>query len=162
MQPASIPIRASALGKPYLREHDVGQRIFFNLSHTKERAVVAVARARVGVDVEEEVEDYPYMEVADRYFADGEAGALKRESDTARRADLFFRYWTRKEALLKASGEGMHGELKEADLSSPGPGVRYKGAEWTAVELEPEGKFYCCLVVEGRVSRVELYGWEPR
>jgi 4'-phosphopantetheinyl transferase len=161
-----IPIRSTEKGKPYLRVEDVGQSIFFSLSHAANRAMVAVARARVGVDVEEAVDDYPHMDVAEAYFAEGEAEALRGKKDPGERGKLFFSYWTRKEALLKATGEGLYRDLREIDLSRAGSTkeapIGYGGGDWAIVELEPDGKLFCSLAVEGSVRNIERYEWGPR
>jgi len=39
-------------------------------------------------------------------------------------------------------------------------GIIYRGAEWTAVELEPEGRLFCCFVVEGALAGIEFYDWK--
>jgi 4'-phosphopantetheinyl transferase len=161
MPSGDIPILDLARGKPYLSEGEVGQKISFSLSHTANTAMVAVARGRVGVDVEEAVYDYPHMEVAERFFAKGEVEALRGEKDGLKRMELFFNYWTRKEALLKATGEGLYEGLKSIDLSGMGTTVDYGGSRWTVAELEPDGKLFCCVVLEGSLTHMERYQWEP-
>jgi len=155
-----VPIATTAKGKPYLRE-GAGRGIHFSLSHTHGVAMAAVARERVGVDIEEMAEDYPHMEVAENFFAREEVEALQAEADPQKRARLFFSYWTRKEALLKATGEGLYEDLRSIDLSGMGATVDYRGSEWTVVELEPDGKLFCCFVLEGSLTHMERYQWEP-
>lgn len=156
----AIELWVSAKGKPSLKGRH-GQELHFSLSHAALTAVVAVSRARVGVDVERLVEDYPHMDVADGFFARGEAERLRAEKDAPARAALFFSYWTRKEALLKASGEGLYGGLDGIDLSAAGSEVTYRGKKYSVAELEPEGRSLCSLAVEGPLGRVERYRWEP-
>jgi 4'-phosphopantetheinyl transferase len=79
----------------------------FNLSHSTDLAVVAVAADRdVGVDIEA-LRPVPEMEeIARRYFSDREAIDLMQSAGDAREQN-FFRIWTRKEAFIKAIGEGL-------------------------------------------------------
>jgi 4'-phosphopantetheinyl transferase len=79
----------------------------FNLSHSNALAVVAVAADReVGVDIEA-FRPVPEMEeIARRYFSDREAIDLMQSAGDTREQN-FFRIWTRKEAFIKAIGEGL-------------------------------------------------------
>lgn len=159
--PLEVPIATTAKGKPYLAIGSGQRPLQFSLSHTKEVAVVALAMTRVGVDIEGVPEGYPVMDVAERFFAAGEVEALRAEVDPQRRTLLFLRYWTKKEALLKASGEGLHGDLKGLDMSRAGPQVEHAGARWTVAEMTAGGSLLICLAVEGKLAAVEPYRWEP-
>jgi len=92
-------------GKPQLSDPPAALR--FNLSHSDALAVVAVAADRdVGVDIEA-LRPVPEMEeIAHRYFSDQEAIDLMQSAGDAREQN-FFRIWTRKEAFIKAIGEGL-------------------------------------------------------
>jgi 4'-phosphopantetheinyl transferase len=159
--PGDVRMAITAKGKPYLK----GEGLNFSLSHAKRVAAVAVARARVGVDVEDMVIDYPHMEVAERFFVKGEVEALKAEGDPLKRVALFFSYWTRKEALLKASGEGLYEDLKDTDFSKPGSTAGFRidhgGSRWTVAELEPAQGVFCSVALEGDLRSIERYAWEP-
>jgi 4'-phosphopantetheinyl transferase len=159
--PRDVRMAITAKGKPYLK----GEGLNFSLSHAKRVAVVAVARARVGVDVEEMVIDYPHMEVAERFFVKGEVEALRAEGDPLKRVALFFSYWTRKEALLKASGEGLYEDLRDTDFSKPGSTAGFQidhgGSRWTVAELEPAQGVFCSVALEGDLRSIERYAWEP-
>jgi 4'-phosphopantetheinyl transferase len=159
--PRDVPIATAVKGKPCLK----GGGTYFSVSHTKAVAVVAVALARVGVDVEEMDAGFPHAEVAERFFSEGEAHAVRAEADPQRRAAIFFSYWTRKEALLKASGEGLHADPKCVDFSvtqkGEGSWMDHGGVRWAVAELEPERGVFCSLALEGGLRRVERYAWEP-
>jgi len=159
--PGDVRMAITAKGKPYLK----GGGPHFSLSHAKRVAIVAVARARVGADVEEMVMDYPHMEVAERFFVKGELEALKAEADPMKRVALFFSFWTRKEALLKASGEGLYEDLKDTDfskaVSAAGFQMDHGGSRWTVAELEPAQGVFCSVALEGDLRSIERYVWEP-
>ena len=94
-------IRFGENGKPYFEESGVS----FNLSHAGQYAVCAVGRGALGCDIERM---RPYSErVAERFFHPYETGLLASEPDPERRQALFFRLWTLKESVLKASGKGL-------------------------------------------------------
>lgn len=99
-------------GKPYL---PAVPKLKFNLSHSHEMALVAVARdIEVGVDVEWLRPLEECMTIAERFFPPSEAAALA-EVPAGEREMEFFRRWTRIEAKLKARGIGLYGAGLELD-----------------------------------------------
>jgi 4'-phosphopantetheinyl transferase len=102
--PGSLRFEYGPEGKPALL--DAGD-LRFNLAHSGELALYAIARGRaVGVDVERVRELRDADAVARRFFAPAEAEAL-RELPAERRPLAFFTCWTRKEAYVKARGGGL-------------------------------------------------------
>jgi len=100
--PAAIRFEENRFGKPSLA--DAGD-IHFNLSHSHGHAVVAIARGfEVGIDIEL-VRTSP-IEVATLFFSEEERAALARLGPDAV-DEAFFACWTRKEAVVKALGEGL-------------------------------------------------------
>ena len=103
----------SSHGKPGLSE----SRLDFNVSHTEGMAVFGFTRGRrIGVDVERIRADFRLDEVAERFFSVAERAALNDLPMGARHA-AFFRIWTRKEAYIKARGEGLAHPLEQFDVS---------------------------------------------
>ena len=96
---------ASPAGKPRIDD------LHFNLSHGGEVAVVAVSGEReVGVDVEPVRRDSQAEVVAPRVLAAPELAELAAAPAPARH-ELFLRFWTRKEALVKAYGVTLDTDL---------------------------------------------------
>ena len=95
------------LGKPWLVNVPAGPR--FNLSHTRGMVAVATAtRHAVGVDVE--ASDRLLSSdtaIAEQHFTSREVSALRHIKNAQSRRALFFWLWTRKEAILKATGKGL-------------------------------------------------------
>jgi 4'-phosphopantetheinyl transferase len=91
----------------------------FNLSHSADLALVAVAWERpVGVDLEQWKREMDHLALAERFFSPAERASLRALSE--RRDDLvhgFFSAWSRKEAYLKARGEGVTRGLHHFDVS---------------------------------------------
>ncbi len=115
--PAEIEIVTAPRGKPALGPRHGDCALRFNISHSGALAVFAFALGReVGVDVEE-FRNVPDVEgMAARYFSPREAAELMR-LPADRREAAFLACWTRKEAFIKALGEGLHYPLKSFEVS---------------------------------------------
>ena len=110
-------------GKPAI----VGQErdgLHFNLSHSGDLALVAVARGgEVGVDVERWDAEVEHLELAERFFSPAERDALRAlAGDPEAVVAGFFAAWSRKEAYLKATGHGITRGLHHFDVTLA-PGV---------------------------------------
>ena len=109
-----IRFRYQEHGKPILEgESDLR----FNVSHTDGLALMAFVRQRaLGVDVEKLGREIEAEQLAERFFSEPERQALRhlkgRELQVA-----FFRCWTRKEAYIKAKGNGLSMPLHQFDVS---------------------------------------------
>ena len=166
-EPASLRFAYGEAGKPELAGERAGD-LRFNLSHSGDRALLAVTRGReVGIDVElvRTVE----TDLADTFFAAGELQALSLLRGAEWQA-AFFRCWTRKEAYLKALGAGMSLRLDGFEVSlapgSPASLVRVlsdatEAARWQ-MEDEPVGEDYAAaLASPTRGWRMRLVGEQP-
>jgi 4'-phosphopantetheinyl transferase len=111
VKPASIAFATSAHGKPALVSGD----LTFNLSHAGGLAALGIAREHaIGVDIEEV---RPLKEdVAGRFFSAREVSAL-RALPAAEQVGAFYRCWTRKEAIVKAIGDGLSHPLDTFDVT---------------------------------------------
>jgi 4'-phosphopantetheinyl transferase len=105
--PSSLRFATGTYGKPELQDATGERRIHFNISHSEDVALYGISRAcPVGVDVEY-VRTFPdYERVAQEFFSRAECRSLKATREEVR-TQRFFELWTRKEALLKATGEGL-------------------------------------------------------
>lgn len=104
MPPHALAFAYGPTGKPLLAEHP---GLHFNLSHSGERAVLALCEdGEVGVDLESIRHRAQVLPVALRFFSGPEAAAVAAAAGEAQVA-TFLRTWTRKEAVLKATGRGM-------------------------------------------------------
>ena len=103
--PEEIELERCEHGKPRLAANP--DRLAFNLSHSGDLALVAVARDReVGVDVERVKPERDLVALAERALAP-EAAAAVREAAEPERTRLFYELWTRHEARLKCLGVGL-------------------------------------------------------
>jgi 4'-phosphopantetheinyl transferase len=88
-------------GKPALAGAGAECGLHFNLCHTDGYSACAVSRYEVGLDIE--ASDRPTnLDLSRQVFSPGEASLAQSD------ANLFFRFWTLKEAFIKATGEGLH------------------------------------------------------
>jgi len=114
--PSELQFEQEEFGKPFLTE-SCGATIHFNLSHSDNLAVVAVtATGPVGVDVERVRAIPDWKRVANRIFSSSENAALS-SVDRHQRERAFYNCWTRKEAIIKATGEGLSARLDAFDVT---------------------------------------------
>ena len=146
-------------GKPALIDPDGGsrRRLEFNLSHSGDLGLVALAWERpVGVDLERWEREMDHLELAKRFFSPAERASL--QALASRRDDLvhgFFAAWSRKEAYLKARGEGVMRGLHHFDVSlAPGEPARLLADRldaaidgWRMRSIVPDRGFSGAIVV---------------
>ncbi|HUV36140.1 MAG TPA: 4'-phosphopantetheinyl transferase superfamily protein [Patescibacteria group bacterium] len=105
--PAELRFGVGPHGKPALQGTAAGERVEFNMSHSRWMALFAVASHRaVGVDIEYIRGDVAYEKIAGRFFHDTEEAYLRRLTEQERRG-AFFVHWTYKEAYIKGRGRGL-------------------------------------------------------
>lgn len=162
--PRRLRFRYNEYGKPFLEDDAVS----FNLSHSGGVALFAITRSReIGVDIECIRKDFDCLEIARRFFSEQEQKALE-----ALPADLqsiaFFNCWTRKEAFIKAIGEGVSFPLDRFDVSlAPGQLARLisirgdsSAAEgWNLQELQVGDRYAAAVVVEGGDCELQFWEW---
>jgi 4'-phosphopantetheinyl transferase len=117
IEPGEVRLDQEANGKPCLEaSHPSGLR--FNLSHSEGLMVAAFGcDCRIGIDVEKIREDFDIEEIWERFFSPAERQSL-RTIPLAEKYAAFFRCWTRKEAYIKARGEGLSHPLHQFDVST--------------------------------------------
>jgi 4'-phosphopantetheinyl transferase len=150
-------------GKPKLAAPWDARGIRFNLSHSHEKAVVAVAQgAEVGVDIEFVRADFAFHEVANHFFTEREVAALRALPPELQR-HAFYKCWTSKEALLKAKGTGLSGALDEIEISLSEERHVQIGAlvsGWSLLELAAGDDYEAALVIQERAEEVLCYRWQ--
>jgi 4'-phosphopantetheinyl transferase len=117
--PAQIEFEYNEFGKPSVLEVPGGRVVNFNVSHTDELALFAFTRCgKVGVDIETMRTDLIDDRVAEQFFSIREQSDLKSLNVGDRERDrAFFNCWTRKEAFVKARGQGLSLALDQFDVS---------------------------------------------
>lgn len=117
VDPTELVFGYEPSGKPFLRHRPSDHDLRFNLSHSGRLVAVAMARGReVGVDIESihSVDDWSLL--TGRIFSGRELAELNA-LPASRQRQAFFNGWTRKEAYLKATGEGLSDALPSIEVT---------------------------------------------
>ncbi len=154
--PEKLRLAYGEKGKPFLEVSP--KPISFNLAHSGGRAIYAFSANReLGVDLELIREDMTGEQIAKRFFSSYEIEVLNAVPATLRN-EAFFNCWTRKEAYIKARGEGLSMPLDEFDVSlTPGePAALLRNhvdddeiSRWELLALPVAPGYVGALVVEG-------------
>jgi 4'-phosphopantetheinyl transferase len=167
IHPEEIGFVTGPHGKPAVVPEQ-SQEVEFNVSHSRDTALIAIARRIVGVDVEAVDDKTPRDELAARFFSEIECRdyfSLPAELRTA----AFYRLWTCKEAYIKATGQGLSlplGQFSVASLPDRRPGlfhVEGQPAEidrWSFVMLPMDAMFFAALAVEGHGWTLQRSSWD--
>ena len=155
--PEAIELVYGPRGKPALSPGFADLGLRFNVSHSEDVAVYAFSRGReIGVDVEAVRELRDADDIAARFFS-------RRENEAYRALDPrdkplgFFNCWTRKEAFIKALGDGLYHPLDRFDVSlAPGEPARILRVDdapgedcgWHMEAFSPASEFVAAVVVE--------------
>jgi 4'-phosphopantetheinyl transferase len=112
VEPSALEFTAGEYGKPALAAHlPFARAVSYNLSHSRDRALLAVSDGReLGIDIEQIRPRTNALALASRYFFSTEKDAVANAADEEREA-VFLRFWTAKEAVIKAQGIGLSAPL---------------------------------------------------
>ncbi len=161
--PGELTFTSDANGKPHLAKERALQ---FNLAHTADLMLLAVTRgAPLGVDVERIRRLSDPRGIARRFFSAREADWLC-QVNAAELDRAFFRLWTRKEAILKATGEGISSGLNSIELLDAHHHLQEtvrrhpsnpEATSWVLTELEPASGFVASLALPATAGRPVLH-----
>ena len=170
LAPGALQFVYSPYGKPSLMGEAGAQRMVFNLSHSHGIALFAFARGReLGIDLERIRPEAAQDGVAERFFSAKEVSTLRSLPEHAQPLG-FFNCWTRKEAYIKARGEGLSLPLNQFDVSLvPGEPAallesRVDPADinrWTLRALNMGTQYVAAMVVEGQQWNLKCWDWQP-
>lgn len=168
--PRSIEFTPGPHGKPEIVASQLGIDLRFNLAHSQELALIAISLGRdVGVDLEFMREDFAGDEIADRFFSKNEIEQLKKVAPESR-TSAFFNCWTRKEAYVKARGDGLSFPLDQFDVSlAPDSRATLLGnridptetARWDLVELSPDPEYAAAIASEKGWRNLRRWSFDP-
>ncbi|MBK8465894.1 MAG: 4'-phosphopantetheinyl transferase superfamily protein [Chloracidobacterium sp.] len=140
--------------------------IRFNASSSNCVGIIAIALdTRIGIDIEFVDDTFPTLELAEKYFSADEVralGNLQPELQTA----AFFDCWTKKEAYVKAVGDGMSHPLPELVISSDEQGqfsvdaISGKAADWCFTSFIPQQNYIASLAYEGERRAESYFSWQ--
>ncbi|HTR42237.1 MAG TPA: 4'-phosphopantetheinyl transferase superfamily protein [Pseudomonadales bacterium] len=166
--PAQLHFTYSKRGKPALRDISGQSMLHFNVAHSKDLILIAVTRAcAVGVDVEWIHPINDAEDIAARFFSPRETAKLMALANE-QRIPAFFYLWTRKEAWLKATGDGISEMLNQVEVSflpeEPASVLAISGnveaaQRWTMMGLPPAPGFAAAITMEARDLQFSCWQW---
>ena len=168
-EPDVLVFDCSVQGKPQLSDPWSGCGLLFNVSHSHDQALIAVAMGhQVGVDIERVENGRDHMALASRYFSEQEQAELLA-LPVRERGRAFYACWTRKEAFVKAVGDGITYGLDAFSVSvlpeEERPSLtlhKNSGNEetWSVFNLQVGGDYMAALVVAGDIGSVRFQNRE--
>jgi 4'-phosphopantetheinyl transferase len=163
--PAELEFRYGPQGKPALCNTDSVSPLHFNLSHSQGLALYAFSRGReVGVDLELIRPEFATEEIANRYFSTQEVKELQALPQDLQ-PEGFFLCWTRKEAYVKARGEGLQVSLGSFNVSlTPGQPAELHSVDcsrWTLRSFRLAERYAAAVVGGGKEWRLQHWEWKP-
>jgi 4'-phosphopantetheinyl transferase len=170
IRPEAVRFTYGPRGKPFLASPLDAYGLHFNLSNSDELALMGFVFGReLGVDVEFLRQMNDCEEIAERFFSESERRML-RTIPFPTKQEAFFNCWTRKEAYLKAVGEGLAAPLDSFDVTlAPGEPPRMltlkgdagQAARWFFHHLRPADNYVGALAIEGSEGGTwEVKAWE--
>ena len=154
---ATLAFATGENGKPVLLG---SPEVHFNVSHSDGTVLIAIASVEIGVDIERIDRSVDYAGVAQSVFSRSEIEILCEASD-ARRGEVFFSIWTRKEAYLKATGAGFSSNLPMISTAASDGTIEDHGdsagrSAWHVFDLPAGGYFKAALVTAARECRIDF------
>ncbi|HUC86075.1 MAG TPA: 4'-phosphopantetheinyl transferase superfamily protein [Candidatus Acidoferrales bacterium] len=167
VEPAQHEFTLGPQGKPESVAAQGLERLHFNVSHSDSMVLYAITRATaVGVDIERIRHMDDLDNLAQQFFTAGEAATL-RALPAEKRLVAFFNCWTRKEAFLKATGQGIAGGMNTVEVTlAPDESARLlnlggdtnAARGWILDPLVPAAGYLAALAYQG--PRLKLGCWE--
>jgi len=168
IEPSQLQFCYSPHGKPALADADTTGMLQFNLSHSGGVALYAVACERqIGIDIERLRPFSELEQIAKRFFSNREYEELRALSPSQQH-DAFFRYWTLKEAYVKATGQGLSLALNQFEVSLASresavvlktPVDSQEASHWSLKELSPGHGYVAAIAVEGDSWQIKCWQW---
>jgi 4'-phosphopantetheinyl transferase len=167
VSPESLSFVYGAQGKPEVVQADAPP-LRFNVAHSEDVLLIGVTRGRIiGVDVEQVRPIHDLVLVAGRFFSARESETLNA-LPIGQQTSAFFNAWTRKEAILKAYGDGISEVLNTVEVSLlPGePAVLFsiRGSEdeaklWSLCAADAPTGFVAALAVQQPVEEITSFDY---
>jgi 4'-phosphopantetheinyl transferase len=167
-EPSLVKFCYSETGKPAVAASSKADSMRFSLSHSEGIALYAFTRdTKIGVDIEYIRAISEMDQIADHFFSAKE-NAVFRDLPESLKKDAFMICWTRKEAFIKAIGDGLSYTLDKFEVSlRPGEPSRLRYIEgnspavsvWFIQDLMAGSKFAAAYAVEGKAHQVHCYQW---
>jgi len=163
-----VQFAAGPHGKPSLRIKPGMESVEFNLSHSDSIALLAISHQPVGIDVERVRQDPEHDSIAQQFFSPAEVCEYYRYQK-ADRPRAFTRFWTRKEAYIKATGQGLTIPLRSFTVSSTPQNLSLplvnralcSASMWKMCGIDVGPGFEAAIVYQGEIKQFLLLRGRP-
>ncbi|MGD1853788.1 MAG: 4'-phosphopantetheinyl transferase family protein [Leptolyngbyaceae cyanobacterium] len=154
--PAALVFDYGPYGKPFLQGDNALQ---FNLSHSGEYALCGVAQQTVGLDIELLRPMDRLDGLVKRCLASSEQIAITQAASEQKSA-LFLKYWTCKEAYLKATGQGISESLSAIEVSLTScPRLKVADQRWQLQVFTPCDGYTGAVVTTPEISCIRRWAY---
>ncbi len=169
LNPQAIEFTYNAYGKPGLNS-ERGSGLQFNLSHSHGIVLYAITRSDpVGIDLEYIRQNLAWQQIAQQYFSVAEVTALNQLAE-AERCQAFFHGWTRKEAYIKARGQGLSIPLNQVEVSLDPQFAALLATlhqpqaihHWTLHAITPEVNYAGAIAIAGKGHQIRYWQGSPQ
>lgn len=158
--PEKLSIKKAEHGKPYLADYP---ELAFNLSHSADRLMIAVGwNCQLGVDMEICKQRINLSGLANKCFAEEELAYWTQLPETQKN-QVFYRFWTRKEAFVKATGHGIASGLNQCVINPEKPseflrvpGLFGKASTWHVLDIDLGEGICSALVSDKMFAEIKL------
>jgi 4'-phosphopantetheinyl transferase len=158
--PEQLRIHKAEYGKPYLPDYP---DLAFNLSHTTDKMVIAVAyNCALGVDIEQCKPRKNLAALVDKCFAEEEK-AYWQQLPESQQTQAFYQFWVRKEAFVKATGRGIALGLNKCVINTENhneflriPESYGKASDWLIQDVDMGESICGALVVSALTKCSEI------
>ncbi len=165
--PEEISFAYNTYGKPALSGAHKSESLRFNVSHSYGMALFAFVLGRgIGIDIEKIRPRMLSDKIPEHFFAPEEVTAL-RKLPQAQQVEAFFNCWTRKEAFVKAHGNGLalplNGFVVSCDSEPKLLSTAFDASaakQWKLYSLAPYDSYAAALAVEGQLHELKLWNWD--
>lgn len=163
---ANIRFTYTTNGKPELAADQNSCRLRFNVSHSENMALIAVGvQDALGIDIEKVRPEVKTAELSERFFSARERAGLRSLPEDMRVA-AFYACWARKEAFLKAIGEGLSFPLEDFSVSVEPEkeprieeikGDKNAGQQWSLVDVAADPHFRSAVAFEHSAATIATF-----
>jgi len=156
IKPEDFMFKILEHGKPVLANNYQCADITFNVSHSYDLALIAISQKHhLGIDIEKINHESKHDQLVTRFFSKAEQTEFQTIAE-ANKARAFCACWTRKEAFIKAIGDGVSYGLDsfevtvDPDKQTPEINLHNpSGDTWSAINLPINNEYMACLVSDG-------------
>ncbi len=166
--PSILRFEYNSFGKPFLKRSEGMEDISFNLSHSQDISLYALTqRRKVGIDIEKISSTFVEDCTAEYTFSPGEVVMLRSLPEEVQN-QAFFSCWTRKEAYIKAKGQGLSIPIDQFDVSlAPGEPAQLletkwdddEPSRWKFMDLKVNPDYAAAVTAEGNSWHLEWWRW---